>query len=81
MAAVSLADATKEVARRDRVLARAIARLGPLEELGERFRPYRSIVARYCWAALGNPVTTYTSLSEKETTRSGRPKKTARAEQ
>ena len=23
-----------------------------LEELGERFRPYRSIVARYCWAAL-----------------------------
>ena len=52
-----------------------------LEELGERFRPYRSIVARYCWAALGNPVTTYTSLSEKETTRSGRPKKTARAEQ
>lgn len=31
MAAVSLADATKEVARRDRVLAKAIARLGPLE--------------------------------------------------
>jgi DNA-3-methyladenine glycosylase II len=23
-----------------------------LEELGERFRPYRSIVARYCWAAV-----------------------------
>lgn len=23
-----------------------------LEELGEGFRPYRSIVARYCWAAL-----------------------------
>ena len=23
-----------------------------LEERGERFRPYRSIVARYCWAAL-----------------------------
>jgi DNA-3-methyladenine glycosylase II len=23
-----------------------------LEQLGERFRPYRSIVARYCWAAL-----------------------------
>jgi hypothetical protein len=52
-----------------------------LEELGERFRPYRSIVARYCWAALGNPATTYTSLREKETTRSGRPKKTARAKQ
>jgi DNA-3-methyladenine glycosylase II len=52
-----------------------------LEELGERFRPYRSIVARYCWAALGNPVNPYTSLGEKETTRSGRPKKTARAEQ
>ena len=31
MAGVSLADATKEVARRDRVLAKAIARLGPLE--------------------------------------------------
>ena len=31
MAAVSLGDATKEVARRDRVLAKAIARLGPLE--------------------------------------------------
>jgi len=31
MAAVSLADATKEVARRDRVLAKAITRLGPLE--------------------------------------------------
>src|ERR1700747_1765585 len=31
MARVSLADATKEVARRDRVLAKAIARLGPLE--------------------------------------------------
>jgi DNA-3-methyladenine glycosylase II len=23
-----------------------------LEPLGERFRPYRSIVARYCWAAV-----------------------------
>ena len=23
-----------------------------LEELGERFRPYRTVVARYCWAAL-----------------------------
>jgi len=46
-----------------------------LEELGERFRPYRSIVARYCLAALGNPATTYTSLSEKETTRSWRPKR------
>jgi DNA-3-methyladenine glycosylase II len=23
-----------------------------LEELGERFRPYRSVVARYCWAAV-----------------------------
>jgi len=22
-----------------------------LEELGERFRPYRSIVARYCWGS------------------------------
>jgi DNA-3-methyladenine glycosylase II len=22
-----------------------------LEPLGDRFRPYRSIVARYCWAA------------------------------
>jgi DNA-3-methyladenine glycosylase II len=22
-----------------------------LEPLGERFRPYRSVVARYCWAA------------------------------
>ena len=31
MAAVSLADATKEVARRGRVLAKAITRLGPLE--------------------------------------------------
>jgi DNA-3-methyladenine glycosylase II len=31
MAGVSLGDATKEVARRDRVLAKAIARLGPLE--------------------------------------------------
>jgi DNA-3-methyladenine glycosylase II len=31
MAAASLADATKEVARRDRVLAKAITRLGPLE--------------------------------------------------
>ena len=31
MGSVSLADATKEVARRDRVLAKAIARLGPLE--------------------------------------------------
>ena len=31
MAAVSLGEATKEVARRDRVLAKAIARLGPLE--------------------------------------------------
>jgi DNA-3-methyladenine glycosylase II len=24
-----------------------------LELLGERFRPYRSVVARYCWAAVG----------------------------
>ena len=31
MAGVSLANATKEVARRDRVLAKAITRLGPLE--------------------------------------------------
>jgi len=31
MAGVSLGDATKEVARRDRVLAKAITRLGPLE--------------------------------------------------
>ena len=31
MASVSLADATTEVARRDRVLAKAIARLGPIE--------------------------------------------------
>jgi len=31
MAGVSLGDATKEVARRDPVLAKAIARLGPLE--------------------------------------------------
>jgi 3-methyladenine DNA glycosylase/8-oxoguanine DNA glycosylase len=23
-----------------------------LEPLGDRFRPYRSIVARYCWAAV-----------------------------
>jgi DNA-3-methyladenine glycosylase II len=23
-----------------------------LDELGERFRPYRSVVARYCWAAV-----------------------------
>jgi 3-methyladenine DNA glycosylase/8-oxoguanine DNA glycosylase len=25
---------------------------GQLQPLGERFRPYRSIVARYCWAAV-----------------------------
>ena len=31
MAGVSLGEATKEVARRERVLAKAIARLGPLE--------------------------------------------------
>jgi DNA-3-methyladenine glycosylase II len=23
-----------------------------LQPLGERFRPYRSVVARYCWAAV-----------------------------
>jgi DNA-3-methyladenine glycosylase II len=46
-----------------------------LEELGERFRPYRSIVARYCWAALGNPVTTYTSLSERRQPGQGVPKR------
>ena len=27
-------------------------RIVRLEPLGERFRPYRSIVARYCWAAV-----------------------------
>ena len=25
---------------------------GRLRPLGDRFRPYRSVVARYCWAAL-----------------------------
>ena len=27
-----------------------------LEPLGERFRPYRSVVARYCWAAVATIV-------------------------
>ena len=27
-----------------------------LEPLGERFRPYRSVVARYCWAAMATIV-------------------------
>jgi len=26
-----------------------------LDPLGERFRPYRSVVARYCWAAIPLP--------------------------
>jgi DNA-3-methyladenine glycosylase II len=29
----------------------AVPRPKELEALGERFRPYRSVVARYCWAA------------------------------
>ena len=41
-----------------------------LEELGEGFRPYRSIVARYCWAALAEQRTL--PLPTPDTTRPGK---------
>jgi 3-methyladenine DNA glycosylase/8-oxoguanine DNA glycosylase len=43
---VSPAQAARILADRDPVIARLIA-----EALGEPFRPYRSVVAWYCWRA------------------------------
>ena len=56
MAAVSLADATKEVACRDRVLAKAIARLGPLEHSPrDPDGPFRALARAIVYQQLGGP--------------------------
>jgi 3-methyladenine DNA glycosylase/8-oxoguanine DNA glycosylase len=34
---------------------RSVPTPGHLEELGERFRPYRSVAAWYCWRAADDP--------------------------
>ncbi len=36
---------------------------GELDALGERFRPYRSLVAWYCWRVMDEPVTTLAATS------------------
>jgi DNA-3-methyladenine glycosylase II len=65
MAGVSLADATKEVARRDRVLAKAIARLGPLEHSPrDPDGPFRALARAivYQWLAGRAALAIYTRV-------------------
>src|SRR5579862_4614719 len=56
MVSVSLSDATREVARRDRVLAKAIARLGPIEHSPrDPDGPFGTLAPRDRLPAAGGP--------------------------
>jgi len=56
MVTVSLSDATREVARRDRVLTKAIARLGPIEHIPrDPDGPFGALARAIVYQQLGGP--------------------------